>query len=1349
MKHRTKSIFPVFFIVLVLTLLFPTRVFAQDQSTPTLLPTDIPAVLTDPAPLPTLDPTNTPTADAPSEMIATSAALPEADSASSSLYQFVYFMVGTHTNNYDDIQTAINQIIANPTMLFPTDGKIYLREGSQNLDVVLDGSTNSILSNLLGIVGTGSSLATINGKVEITGTNSGFTLSGVTISSNTADPAVNIHDNKGTLTLTDLGISNPTGDALIVSNQSGAVIVSNVSASDSGGKGAGISNNVPAAAYPVTVKNSEFDDNVAAALSINSRGAVTLDGVSASRSQSGLTISNASAITIKNNFFGNAKTGTGVTLSPASMAAVTMDTVFANGNAGSGVIINSRGGAVTLNYLSASSNGSDGLTISTLLDPAGAVKFSYSEVNNNGLTAGNGLSVFSKSAITLTQVNASGNKGAGISLDNCLYNGTKCAATASVTVTGTSGNNYSANSSGAGIYVRSNGAVSISDFTSSGNSGAGVDIINAFNGSIGNVSLLSKLSGWTNSIVGNGLIGINIQSNGTISLDKFNSSNNTGSGAVLDNSGATTTKLVDIKNSLFDANVTGGGLTVTSKGSIALTNVGASNNQTYGASLYNANGSGPVSILPGLAGLYTNFGGNQQWGVFITSRGSVTVKNIRADSNGFSGLYIDNQFTPAMSATVSNGTFSQNHTAGLEVYSYGVVNISNVVANGNLASYGGKIGNDISNLPSQVSVTNGTFDSNGSGGLNILARGSVTLNTINANDNGTIGSAASTGLTVDNCLFSGGVCLGNASITLGGGRNSFDQNGAQGVAFYSKGAISLSNFSANDNGMQGVFLRNDYSGSTAGITVNAPAGILNETNSNGFWDPTYTLTYSGLWASSFGNITFKQLNSFGNSGSGLTLDDHLATATRIITLQDVTSSFNQYQGININARGTASLTNLLSEANSFTTASISLAANSGQGQTISDRLTSSSIVDRYYFQGAGLNAITIIASSSDFLPHLELFDSSNPGTVLANGSTQINFTLPADGLYYIAVSSMDNYGDYILSLIPSSGTAPASDPIYANGIQAVATGAVNLLNVAGNNNARDGVVVIAAGAIKGNNVSATDNGEFGVNISNQVSLISSLTLTGGTASANDREGYNLWSWGAINLSGLTSKGSMSGNGIFAANYNVSIPQPVTISNATVQDNLSLRGLYVISRGNITVNGVIAANNNIGVKLIVNAPPTGYAAGKITIQALTGVNTINNNATAGLWLDTPGAISISKVVARGNNGDGIHILNANALSVANSSLLFNLQDGLNAAIGGPVAMTNLTSVGNGTSLFPGNGVTLALTNNPVAFTGGVFLGNHGAGVKVNGGSLYTLINTFYMGNNVDNTPGILNFMWNLP
>ena len=144
-------------------------------------------------------------------------------------------------------------------------------------------------------------------------------------------------------------------------------------------------------------------------------------------------------------------------------------------------------------------------------------------------------------------------------------------------------------------------------------------------------------------------------------------------------------------NNNFNGNYTYG-LNVNSLGAISVNNVNADNNGTYGTYLENdflgAVGAVSVSNTAAYSPDFSSNGGN---GLYILSRGTITVMDLNAQGNGADGVYLNNTSNTTGTAAVNLGTaranwtnwISWNTNSGLEVYSNGLVTLSNLDAENN------------------------------------------------------------------------------------------------------------------------------------------------------------------------------------------------------------------------------------------------------------------------------------------------------------------------------------------------------------------------------------------------------------------------------------------------------------------------------------------------------------------------------------------------------------------------------------------------------------------------------------------------------------------------------------------
>jgi hypothetical protein len=231
--------------------------------------------------------------------------------------------------------------------------------------------------------------------------------------------------------------------------------------------------------------------------------------------------------------------------------------------------------------------------------------------------------------INLSNVTASGNQDFGASLDNT-------SGTGNVTLTGA---NVFNNNGTIGLFVFSNGDISASNVTASGN------VIGAYlNNSpgTGNVTLTGA-----NIFNTNGENGLSVLSNGDISASNVTASNNAEMGAQLDNTSGTGNVTLTGAN-VFNTNGLAG-LFVDSNGDISASNVTASGNDAMGAALQT-----PGTVM--LTGANV-FNGNT-YGVYLIGPGSVTINNATISNNSFYGIV--NLVGAGNILTLNCVTFSDN-----------------------------------------------------------------------------------------------------------------------------------------------------------------------------------------------------------------------------------------------------------------------------------------------------------------------------------------------------------------------------------------------------------------------------------------------------------------------------------------------------------------------------------------------------------------------------------------------------------------------------------------------------------------------------------------------------------------
>ena len=224
-------------------------------------------------------------------------------------------------------------------------------------------------------------------------------------------------------------------------------------------------------------------------------------------------------------------------------------------------------------------------------------------------------------------------------------------------------------------------AEGVAGFTLDGGSYTNLDnhnltIQGGWNGTSGstNISGTSTFTGnyllinsWNASVTLNDIVvdgvsnnGIKVTTTGDINLENVESSNNTSTGAYLDNTTSTGNITLSGTNT-FNGNGTYG-LRAYSKGNISLNNVTASKN-TQGAHLKNNKGNGDIT----LTGTNT-FNKNTDYGLVAVSQGNISLNNMTASQNSQYGADLSGIGSIALTGT---STFYNNSTYGLRAFSDG------------------------------------------------------------------------------------------------------------------------------------------------------------------------------------------------------------------------------------------------------------------------------------------------------------------------------------------------------------------------------------------------------------------------------------------------------------------------------------------------------------------------------------------------------------------------------------------------------------------------------------------------------------------------------------------------------
>ncbi len=345
----------------------------------------------------------------------------------------------------------------------------------------------------------------------------------------------------------------------------------------------------------ITISNSSFDRNAGVTqyggLAITTGGSVTLQGITVSDNLYGLHVIHAGKVTIKNSVInGNTTAGVaglwlaGQTDEPLG-GDILLDNVVVNDNP-YGVSIHTYGN-ITANKVVATGNTGFGGSFNTCgSSTSDCYPYYYGKVTiNNSTFDDNGgpemLRIWSRGAVALTNVSASGNAiGAG-----ALVHTQHSRLVTPVTITGGTFNDNATY----GLEVLSKGTITLSKVNASGNLGGYGANLNNLEGTAG-VIVKGTLIG-DNAFDSNSNGGLYIRTNGAVTLSYLSASGNGASmGLDLDQTGEGVGAVTITKGS-FDNNGAQG-MVVKSKGAIKLTTVSASGNLSTGADLRNTLDSG-------------------------------------------------------------------------------------------------------------------------------------------------------------------------------------------------------------------------------------------------------------------------------------------------------------------------------------------------------------------------------------------------------------------------------------------------------------------------------------------------------------------------------------------------------------------------------------------------------------------------------------------------------------------------------------------------------------------------------------------------------------------------------------
>ena len=472
--------------------------------------------------------------------------------------------------------------------------------------------------------------------------NAAVTLNGYNVFNNNSGRGLNVESN-GTIKLNNATALNNLGRGIYLDNDTasipqnviltgsltavgngihglyvssdGVVTASNLTAASNGSHGVYINNSGAASPKPVTISgNNLMNDNASTGLDILSRGAITLNNLTA--------IGNGVSTGYDGVYLFNQ-------YDPAVQQNVTLNGVnVMNLNGVDGLFVLSYG-TVTLSNLTANGNGyatvdtvGDGIFIDNS-SGAKARPVTLRGFNTFKQNDSNGMVIYSDGAVTLSNLTAFGNEGYGVYVDN-----TNLAVQSRVTLNGFGlfESNWAV-----GLYIASNGSVVTSNLNANDNGGTG-----AYIDTMGLTGLQTVTLNGTNNFNYNSN-GLYVASDGNIRVNNLTASHNANNGAYLDNwdnwafgFGAPKGGSLTLTGfGTFTDNTGSDGLVAWSNGAVSLTRVTADFNGSgvndHGIHIYSDSN---VTLM--CSGAY----GNYDIGLYVQAAVNLTLKGLRAYANG-------------------------------------------------------------------------------------------------------------------------------------------------------------------------------------------------------------------------------------------------------------------------------------------------------------------------------------------------------------------------------------------------------------------------------------------------------------------------------------------------------------------------------------------------------------------------------------------------------------------------------------------------------------------------------------------------------------------------------------------
>lgn len=1169
----------------------------------------------------------------------------------------------------------------------------------------------------------------INGMLTIEDCVGQITLNYLEVSNSSAD-GINISGQKGNVVLTNVASSNNDSFGAIINNTAGGNItiknstfneningngilittngivdLDGLSASFNNSTGMRIDFQTPEPGSKalngfskLTIKNAAFNDNYEGLKVYTMKAApVILDNVFADRNSGsyGLYIEMPGSVTAKNiSASGNHYTGFHIDNS-AGTAAVSVTSGLFNDNAKGGGfhsdcfglnIVSSR--AITVSSISASGNRGEGVIL------------------NNSSGSGN-IIVTSPAASGIAGVNIFSNNGGE-------YDGLDFTSD--------------------GLVIYSNGSVVVSNIQATKNAGAGLSVYNYYG--TGNVTINKTLPSWVNGFHQNEEDGIIIATRGNVTISDSSACCNKSNNLFTFNYSGNVAKAVTVSRGYFDHSKQGRGIYINASGNITFTDVQASNNEIgTGAYLDNTHGLGNILVKTSSAAEYSNFSGNGQQGLEIKSKGTVTLSGVNAESNGGNGVDLNNNSAPSAKAvSITRGNYNSNKGHGVSVNSFGAITLTDVMAceNGKFEgeSYDYKHGavliND-SNTSGSAGVTVKSsipalylkMNGNTGNGLDIYTFGAITVSNVIADANRYNGFSLANPATVS-----------SPARVVNMTRCSANENEQTGVAIHSKGAVTLVDVSATGNSAasasQGLYIGNNHNGGTGSVTIKSsrPVDYYQFSGNSG----------SGLRVFTNGLVSISNVIAGNNTTDGIYIKNYAqydSSPAKAVSLLRCSIHDNDQMGLRLDIKGPATLVDVNAQDNGTFGAYMGSETERIGNVTIKP----SKATDYLNFSGnTGNDGIRI--NSNGVVAINNVIADRNGGYGAYINSSKITPVTPKTVTVTLSRFNSNGYdgllidtdGAVNLNQLEASGNDRGS--FDCHGARVEAGGNVSVTGTATkfsnfNNNNNCGLFIDTAGNANITNTNALENGGDGITIwkAASITFTNNSGLYSSNLSGNTNKGLS-----AQNVTGkITLTGAIHFNdnesGLYLNNLSASTPMEVALKGISATGN-KYENISVQSKGNITLNNINARANlqagSHGVKL--DNYSSGAGTGNIVIS---GSSNFSDNKGDGLNIITRGTVSISGLIAENNSYSGIYVNsygNLKNMNFQNTATQNNGRNGIDARYSvdnkmdkGSITLNNVKSILNGWAAEHLSDHGIRLDAKSYLFSNSIVFGNRGYGI----------------------------------